>query len=419
MKVLWSILIEFPPLAIKLNHSIPSSCGWLYASAKAILKLMPELKLGVAVYSYGDDYEEYDIDGISYYLIPSKNMTKPDKKQVESCRRTISEFKPDLIHVHGTEHSLAQAMVVANEGRIRTLANIQGLATGIAPMADGGLSFWDKLFNVTPLDFYRGTFLLTTKYCMTKRARCEEYVIKNVTDIAGRTQWDKDHVLTINPLINYHHLNETLRDSFYDGDRWSQKKCKPHTIFLSNSSSPLKGAHNFLKALEIVIKVYPDTQVVVCGSSVLNNDFRTCIKFQGYHLFLRRLVKRKNLQSHITFTGALNEYQMKQAFLEANVYVLSSSIENSSNSLCEAQILGVPTVASYCGGTPSLIEDGKTGYLYRYEEHVQLAQRIINLFASDDLSELSRCEQEVANARHDREANAKELARIYNRILNR
>ena len=108
---------------------------------------------------------------------------------------------------------------------------------------------------------------------------------------------------------------------------------------------------------------------------------------------------------------------MKQQFLDANVYVMPSAIENSSNSLCEAQILGTPVVASYCGGTPTLLTDGQTGYLYRYEEYEQLAQLAIMLFRKRDGIGLSAAEMEVAGERHDREKNALRLVEIYNDIM--
>lgn len=417
MKVLWVSLVEFPPLCKKLGRPVPAHCGWLYSSAKALLNNMPNVELGVIVYSYGREFEEHNVDGITYYMVPTKSMTKTDKRQIEACREAMQRFSPSLIHIHGTEYSLAQAVCIANTDKIRTVANIQGLAGPYTRYADGGLSLWDKMTNITPLDFYRGTFLLNLKRSFRKRTACENYVITHITDIIGRTQWDHDHVVTINPDIHYHFMNETLRDSFYETPVWSIDKCKKHTLFVSNSGSALKGAHQVLKALPIILRKYPDTVVNFCGSSVMSNDWKTLLRFQGYHLYLRRLVKKLGLQVHVNFLGALTEAQMKQAFLDANVYVMPSAIENSPNSLCEAQILGVPVVASYCGGTPTLVEDGKTGYLYRYEEVEMLAQQIMRLFDCNDFQKLSKKEMDVAKKRHNMDVNARQLVVIYNLIM--
>ena len=151
----------------------------------------------------------------------------------------------------------------------------------------------------------------------------------------------------------------------------------------------------------------------------MDNDLRSLIQFQGYHLYLRRLVKKLHLEEHVRFLGSLSEDQMKQAFLDANVYVMPSAIENSPNSLCEAQILGVPAVASYCGGTPTLVEDSKTGYLYRYEEVEMLAQRVMDLFAMDEatLTALSERERSIAMKRHNRNDNAHRLIDTYYNLM--
>lgn len=416
MKVLWVSLVKFPPLCEYLGEPVPAHCGWMYASAKAMLKAIPEVSLGVIVYSYGGKYEKYDIEGVTYYLVPTGRIDRTSKKQIAACRQAITDFAPHLIHIHGTEHSLAKAVCVANVSGVRIIANIQGLAGPYMRYADGGLSLWDKWTNITPLDFYRGTFLLNAKRSFEHRAECEHYVLTHITDIIGRTQWDYDHVMTVNPRLRYHFMNETLRDSFYEKPLWNYARCKKHTIFVSNSGSALKGAHQVLKALPFILRQYPDTVVNFCGSSVMSNNLKDLLRFQGYHLYLRRLVKRLHLQEHVHFLGSLSEAQMKQQFLDANVYVMPSAIENSPNSLCEAQILGTPVVASYCGGTPTLLTDGQTGYFYRYEEFEQLAQIVMRIFAEIDFKELSEQEHKVAFARHSKSGNAAVLKSIYHSL---
>ena len=418
MKILWVSLVAFPPLSKKLGQQNPSHCGWLYSSAKMLLHNNSDIKLGVIVYCHDKHFEEYEIEGITYYMVPTKNISKTDKKQICYCQEAIQRFSPDLIHIHGTEHSLAKAVCIANNSKIKTLANIQGLAGPISRYADGGLTLYDKLTNITPLDFYRGTSLLNIKRSFQHRGMCENFVISNITDIIGRTQWDYDHALTMNPDIRYHFMNETLRDSFYEEPIWHYAKCIKHTIFVSNSGTPLKGAHQVLKALPIILRKFPDTKVNFCGSSVMSNDLKTMLRFQGYHLYLRRLVKKLKLENYVSFLGNLTEQQMKQEFLNANVYVLPSAIENSPNSLCEAQILGVPVIASYCGGVPTLVEHGKTGFLYRFEEHEMLAHTIIRIFEKNDFCNLSSTEREIAHKRHDKTQNVICLVDIYKKILN-
>lgn len=416
MKILWTTMVMFPPLCNKLGITTPPFCGWLYSSAKSLLALNNNIELGVIF--PGNFYRTYFIEGIRYYQIPIKGQHIVDKNTVNYCKKAINDFFPDIIHIHGTEYNLAEAMVKANNKKISTIVNIQGLAGPYARYASGGLSFKDSIINISFLDFYRSSFIFNARHHFMQRHKCEDYVIKNVSDIVGRTQWDHDHVLTINPSIRYHFMNETLRDSFYKEPLWTYDKCKKHTIFVSNSGSPLKGAHQVLKALPIILREFPDTVVNFCGSSVMSNDLKTMLHFTGYHLYLRRLVKKLKLENNVRFLGSLTEEQMKEEFIKANVYVMPSAIENSPNSLCEAQILGVPVVASYCGGVPTLVEDGKTGYLYRYEEFEMLAQKIIILFGENNFDIISKNERLIALNRHDKTKNSYRLLEIYNKISN-
>ena len=75
-------------------------------------------------------------------------------------------------------------------------------------------------------------------------------------------------------------------------------------------------------------------------------------------------------------------------------------------------------MASYCGGTPSVVEEGKTGFMYRFEESEMLAHIIMRLFKKKDFTKLSQSERNIAQNRHNREINAKRLIDIYSDILN-
>ena len=43
--------------------------------------------------------------------------------------------------------------------------------------------------------------------------------------------------------------------------------------------------------------------------------------------------------------------------LDSHLYVYPSLMDNSPNALCEAQLLGVPCIATYVGGIPKMEKD--------------------------------------------------------------
>lgn len=109
--------------------------------------------------------------------------------------------------------------------------------------------------------------------------------------------------------------------------------------------------------------------------------------------------------------------RMVEQYRLANVFVCPSSIENSPNSLGEAQLIGCPVVASYVGGVPDMVENGRTGLLYRFEETEMLAAAICRIFGNDDLAKsLSKNGIDVAKERYDGIKNATRMMEIYNSI---
>lgn len=417
MKVLWVTSVAFPPLCKHLKIPVSNMCGWVYASAKALLSTNIDIQLGVITCGKNNVNQHYTIDGIDYFLVRSSGLGKYTKSEIIECEKIIEHFRPDIIHLQGTEYAFTLAMAIANDKKAPILANIQGLASGILRYADGLLSFKTKLFNITILDIFRDLSMLRIKNRFKDRAEREIELIKRITDIVGRTSWDKAHSLAINPNLYYHRMEESLRDEFYIGQKWSQDKCRKHTIFVSSSQEPLKGAHIVLQALPLILRYVPDIQVRFTGYDILKDNFTSNLHMTGYKLYVRRLIRTLNLEKHVKFLGYLSAEDMKKEFLSANLYILPSAIENSPNSLCEAQLLGVPVVASYCGGVPDMVNDGYTGYLYRYEEYEMLAQIVVKLLTSESLEELSVNEIRVASQRHDRNKNAIRLFQIYNDIL--
>ena len=107
---------------------------------------------------------------------------------------------------------------------------------------------------------------------------------------------------------------------------------------------------------------------------------------------------------------------MVSAMKKANIFVLPSTIENSPNSLCEAMILGVPCIASYVGGVPTLAEEDAVA-TYQYNSVNVLAYMIVSLLTDNEKQlELSSKAKAVARIRHDRDNNAEVLKKIYYKI---
>lgn len=272
------------------------------------------------------------------------------------------------------------------------------------------LTFYDLFIASTPMKEQR-------KY--VHQGRLEEELLRKVSHIIGRTTWDHDHTWAINPNATYHFCNEILRSSFYSDNKWSFDKCQRYRIFLSQAAKPIKGLHKLIEAMPLILSTYPDTEVYVAGNDFINtSSLRGKLRYTTYARYVNSLINKYRIRNRFHFTGMLDAEQMAEQYRLANVFVCPSSIENSPNSLGEAQLIGCPVVASYVGGVPDMVENGKTGLLYRFEETEMLAAAICRIFRNNDLANcLSKKEINVANQRHDGVKNASRMMEIYKSIV--
>ena len=106
---------------------------------------------------------------------------------------------------------------------------------------------------------------------------------------------------------------------------------------------------------------------------------------------------------------------MMEELLHANLFLLPSSIENSSNALGEAQMIGIPCVASRVGGMEDMIPNEHCGTLYRFSDTEELEYAVCQTFMKSSNYDNSIM-RETAKKRHDRNINSDTLIDIYHKI---
>ena len=415
MRVLWITNLLLPEMQQHLGVSNSPFGGWI-SSAANIIKQKDGIELAVASVSpLVHDLCYYSSENINHFAIPygkGNLIYNPDYENY--WKKIETEFSPDLVHIFGTEFTHGLSYVRAC-GANKVVVSIQGLLSVIVRYYHGGLTWKEILRNTTLRDVFCHTGIWFDKITYKKRSECEIELLQKVNYIIGRTSWDKDHSLAINPQTSYYLVNETLRNEFYSGE-WRYTNCKKHSIFICSGGSPIKGLHMVIKALPFVLEKYPDTTLRVVGNDITKkNSIIDYLKQTGYSRYVNRLINKLNLTDSISFLGTLDVNEMKNEYLLANVFVCPSIIENSPNSLGEAQMLGVPCIASYVGGIPDMMM-GNEGNLYRYEEVEMLAAKICAVFEKKE-NQISGSNN--AKLRHDGQNNAKELLLVYNDILKR
>ena len=225
------------------------------------------------------------------------------------------------------------------------------------------------------------------------------------------------------PAACYYPCNETLRPLFYTGALWHAREFgRAPVLFLPQGNYPLKNLHTVIRALPAVRQQFPGATLHIAGWPPLDKGplLRPIIdRMFPYKLYCKRLAAQLGVADALHYTGPLDAAAMRQAYLEADVFLLPSSCENSPNSLGEAMLLGMPCVASNAGGIPDMLAAGREGLLYGESQDADALARCLLqvLTAPDGGTALGQTARARALHTHDAAANAAALVGIYETIL--
>lgn len=429
-KVLWICNIMLPVIAKEAGLPFSNREGWLTGIFQALTaKKDREIDLGICFpvekgsILLQKEGAALTVCGVPCYAF-EEDLQHPEcyNGSMEAAFQKIYEdFRPDMIHIFGTEfpHALAAAKVFGKPEK--TLLGIQGLCYEIAEAYMAGLP--QKVCEAVSFrDFIRKDSLKQQQQKFFQRGEREKEVIRLCGHITGRTAFDRKGTAKVNPGAKYHSMNETMRSSFYEGV-WKKENCEKHSIFLGQGDYPLKGFHFLLEAMPLILERYPDAKIYVAGNSIIKNEtFKDKIKISAYGKYLLSLIRKYRLEDKVQSLGKLSEEEMKERFLRSEVFVCASVLENSPNTIGEAMLLGVPVAASEAGGIPDMITHGKDGFLFKSGNPRELANAVCTIFEDDakkgvDVETISCAARERAGKVHDGATNYQRLLEIYTVII--
>lgn len=396
--------------------------GWLSGLSDTLLAHRAEtgIELGIC-FPVGQEQDGLrgQTDGIAYYGFyeDTAHEERYDVRLEERLKQIVEAFKPDMVHIFGTEFAHALALVKAYGRPERTLVGLQGVCYQCAQYYTADLPEWivnRALFR----DVVKRDSIRRQKEKFILRGEREKEVLGLTGHVTGRTAFDRDSALRVNPKLHYHLMNETMRGAFYQG-QWSYASCEKHRVFLSQGNYPLKGLHYAIEAAALLKDKYPDMKLYVAGDVITaSHTWKEKVKIGSYGKYLLELIKQSGMEKQIVFLGRMKAEEMKEQFLGAHVFLSASSIENSPNSVGEAMLLGMPVVSSDRGGVKSMLKDGQEGWLFAAGDVRALASCLDKVF---DMGEKAEAAGLAAAGRarqtHHRETNYRRLVEIYREIV--
>lgn len=419
MKILW--FSPTPCGSARMKSHAVTSGGWLI-SLEDEIKKCNGIQLEVAFFS-NTKREPFIFEGVQYYpmcrnVLNARNginrtlerfvpIRQKDKKALPEMLKVVCLSQPNIIHIHGTEESFG--LISEHIHGIPIVYSIQGL---IAPYSEKYFAGIPKhyAYRLDSLsDKLRGLGVKNAYSSFCFRAERENRYLHKAKYIFGRTFWDYDCTLALNPLRKYFVVNEILRQEFYskiwDGNI-SNSKIKITSII---SGGIYKGMETVLKTAAL-LKRYEGLEFEwhIAGYDSNSKWVRICEIMTG-------LTSKDN---NIVFHGRIDAETLSELLCKSDIYVHVSHIENSPNSVCEAMMIGMPVIASYAGGTASLLEHEKEGILCQDGDPYVLAGAIIDFKQHPDKAlQYASAARKRAMSRHDKESIVKELLDGYTKIL--
>lgn len=384
--------------------------GWISAFINELRK-KADVEIGVCFVADGQPKKAVQ-NGTTFYPVPRPRKAWKDKliDALHSAdvtrdevlwnhykthyRQAIEDFQPDVVHIFGSELYLGLAALVTDKPCI---LHIQGL-----------LSL--SIYIVLPPGVSRGSFIWKDGWrkawanwqflnYWNRSVYREKTVLKAVGHVIGRTDWDRQAAEILSPQAQYHFGGEILRPVFYEK---VERQIPEKLTIMTTSSAPL------YKGFDLILRI----------ANILKNESHVDFEWNVFgnvdpHV-AESVTQIKPAGVNVHLRGVATAEQIQEQLRRSTLYFQSSYVENSPNSVCEAQLVGVPVVASNVGGTDSLVEHGKTGLLFPATDPYMGTAKIMQIFKSPNRNtSMGMAAREVALKRHNPEDIVRQMMDVY------
>lgn len=419
MKILWFTNTPCGATEKLTGHKVIGG-GWLFTLSEQ-LKQQPGYELHIAFF-YKNYIESFVLDGIHYHPIyretyknklqmvigqfKSRFSNIYDSMSIDRAVRVANDVSPDIIHIHGSEDSYGLISKQLKNKKI--VLSIQGLITPCREKLFSGIPQSEVLKYESFINALLFTGSRSINKQMKKNAIREQIILSNINNIVGRTKWDYDCSLAFNPQRNYYTVNEILRSEFLTHN-WMQKINKSTLVISTTVSNGLfKGVESVYKTAKILKSSGYSFMWNLIGVSSTDSIVK----------IVEAYTETNADELCIQLLGLKNAQEMLDILDESDLFVQVSHIENSPNSLCEAMAIGMPIIATFAGGTSSMLADGNEGVLVQDGDSYSMAGAIIHAAQSySQMIEMGQRAKERALTRHNPSNVCNELLQVYKQIL--
>lgn len=300
----------------------------------------------------------------------------PWRSQAHAAR-ILDEVKPDVVHI--------QSHIVIGRGLARqaTIRGIRVVATNhFMP---------ENLLQHTLLP----KFLHNTAVSMAWKDAAKTYHL--CESITTPTRKGAEFLEAATDLTGVHAISCGINSSEYTSN--FEKKAENRILFVGR----VTGEKHIDVLIKAVAKLDPklDVKLDIVGGGDLMHQ-------------LKRLASEVGIEDRTTFTGYVEDEELKAAYTNATVFAIPSIAELQSIATMEAMSSGLPVVAANAMALPHLVHNGENGYLFEPGDVDDLAAKLTTVLTAPaaEWTRLKRNSMKLI-APHDIERTLTTFERLY------
>lgn len=183
----------------------------------------------------------------------------------------------------------------------------------------------------------------------------------------------------------------------------------PTKNYYSNSSKNIvllgrlnerKGTYDLLSIVNEVVEKFNDVKFILAGDGDLNR--------------LNNKINQLGINKYVEVLGWINKEKREEILKDALIYVLPSYNEGMPMSVIEAISYGIPSISTWVGGIPQLIDNNESGFLIQPGDTEDLKDKIVTLLDNAPLREsMSKKGYQKIDKRFNLENQINQLVNIY------
>ena len=170
--------------------------------------------------------------------------------------------------------------------------------------------------------------------------------------------------------VNFHYLPNILNSEFISQDLNESLEYNSEFIFINVASLDKK------KNQALLIKSF-------YNAFAKNKDIKLWIVGDGpEYSNLKKLIEELKLSDQVTLIGRVSRDKVKVLLSKSNAFVLSSQVETFGVVIIEALAMGLPVIATKCGGPESIITNKNLGLLVENDDEEAMYRALKQIFVN-------------------------------------